>query len=94
MTAGAARPILRIYVAPGCAGCRTALDLAEAVRAARPHQPIEVINLADEPDKPLPPGVIGTPTYLLADEVIALGNPEMTGLLHRLDRVAAAAPDH
>jgi hypothetical protein len=82
------RPALRIYIAPGCAGCRTALTLAETVRRARPGQPIEVIDLADQPDAPLPPGVVGTPTYLLGDDVVSLGNPEPGDLLRRLDNPA------
>lgn len=87
------RPTLRIYVAPGCAGCRTALDIAETVRHARPHQPIEVIDLAAQPDNPLPPGVVGTPTYLLDSDVISLGNPALDELLRRLDSVATAGDD-
>lgn len=87
------RPPLRIYVAPGCAGCRTALSLAEAVRHARPDHPVEVIDLAEQPDEPLPPGVIGTPTYLLAGEVISLGNPDWEELLCRLDSAADTGDD-
>lgn len=82
MTADNRQPVLRIYVAPGC---RTALTLAEAVRYRRPDQPVEVIDLADRPDEPLPRGVIGTPTYLLAGEVISLGNPDLHELLSRLE---------
>ncbi|MGH3981147.1 MAG: thioredoxin family protein [Pseudonocardiaceae bacterium] len=87
------RPTLRIYVAPGCAGCRTALTLAETVRQARPNHPTEVIDLAGQPDQPLPPGVIGTPAYLLDDEVISLGNPELGELLCRLDTAATTGDD-
>ncbi|MCA1675745.1 MAG: hypothetical protein ABR608_09470 [Pseudonocardiaceae bacterium] len=93
MTTDNDRPTLRIYVTPGCAGCRTALKLADAVRQARPHHPIEVIDLADQPDEPLPPGVIGTPTYLLGDDVISLGNPELAELLSRLDSTATTGND-
>jgi hypothetical protein len=93
VTTGNGRSVLRIFVAPGCAGCRTALTLAEAVRQARPGRPIEVIDLADQPEVPLPPGVIGTPTYVLDDEVISLGNPELKELLRRLDSAATVGDD-
>ncbi|MCA1674240.1 MAG: thioredoxin family protein [Actinobacteria bacterium] len=93
MTTHDGRPILRIYVAPGCVGCRTALNLAEAVRQDRPDHPVEVIDLADQPGDPLPPGVIGTPTYLLDDEVISLGNPDLAELLSRLDTAATTGDD-
>lgn len=85
MTAEGRPPTLRVYVAPGCAGCRTARTLAEAVRHARPDHPVEVIDLAERPDEPLPAGVIGTPAYLLGETVISLGNPDLRDLLGRLD---------
>ena len=85
--------MLRIYIAPDCAGCRAAVKLAAAVRQARPTHPIEVIDLADRPDEPLPTGVIGTPTYLLGDTVISLGNPHLDELLSRLDSAAARGDD-
>lgn len=76
--------VLRIYVAPGCAGCRTAEALANTVRRLRPAQPVEVIDLAGH-DGPLPEGLLGTPTYRLGEATIALGNPSLPELLHRLD---------
>jgi hypothetical protein len=87
------RPTLRIYLAPDCAGCRTAQAIADAVRQARPDHPVEVIDLADHADQPLPPGVVGTPTYLLDDTVISLGNPDLNELLSRLDSTAATPDD-
>ncbi|WP_211323032.1 thioredoxin family protein [Amycolatopsis palatopharyngis] len=93
MTIHSGQAALRVYVAPGCAGCRTARHLAEAVRQARPDHPIEVIDLSDQPDEPLPPGVIGTPTYVLGGEVISLGNPDLTDLLRRLDTHDAKGHD-
>ncbi len=87
------RPTLRIYVALGCAGCRTALRIADAVRQARPEHPVEVIDLADHPDASPPSGVIGTPTYLLGADVVSLGNPDLTELLHRLDSSAVTGND-
>lgn len=77
-------PTLRIYVTPGCAGCEIAAAMAGAVRRALPCREVVVIDLADDPG-PLPAGVIGTPTYLLDDEVISLGNPEFAQLLRVLD---------
>lgn len=87
------RPALRVYVAPGCAGCRTALRRVDAVRQARPAQVIEVIDLADQPEAPLPAGVIGTPTYLLGDRVISMGNPDLDELLDRLDSASEQVED-
>jgi hypothetical protein len=87
------RPTLRVYVAPGCVGCRTALRIADAVRQARPLQDVEVIDLADRPDAPLPAGVVGTPTYLLGDRIISMGNPDLGQLLDDLDSASALIDD-
>lgn len=86
-----AAPALRIYVTAGCVSCRTALALAETVRRARPGHPVEVIDLAEHPEEPLPPGVVGTPTYLLGDTVVSLGNPEPAELLSWLDSTGSTA---
>lgn len=81
------RRILEIYVSPTCAGCLTALVLADAVRRYRPEQPLRVIDLADY-QGPLPHGVIGTPTYRLGEDIISLGNPAWEDLRDRLDSPA------
>lgn len=94
MTTGApARPVLRVYVTPGCAGCRRALEVAAAVRRARPAQVVEVIDLADRPGEPLPPGVVGTPTYLLGGRLVSMGNPELDELLRDLDAASTTVDD-
>jgi hypothetical protein len=88
MTSTDRRPVLRIYVAPGCAGCATALTYAAHLRQVRPGYPVEVVDLADHPNLALPVGVVGTPAYTLDDTVICLGNPAWDGLLHHLDNPA------
>lgn len=77
-------PVLRIYISFDCAGCRTAEELATAVCRARPDQPVELVDLAEH-DGPAPEGLLGTPTYRLGSTTIALGNPSLQELLHRLD---------
>ncbi len=81
-------PLLRVVVSPDCAGCRTAWARARAVRLARPSYPVEVLDVAD---RPLPAGVVGTPTYLLGEHVVCLGNPDLPDLLRLLD--TAVGPD-
>ncbi len=87
------RPILRVYVAPGCLSCRTALRIVDAVRQHRPAQPVEVIDLAEDSDQPLPAGVVGTPTYLLGRRVISMGNPDLAELLDQLDTASNLVDD-
>ncbi len=81
MTGGV--PLL-VVVTAGCASCRRALSLVEAVRRLRPEQPVEVIDLVDGPGA-VPDGVVGTPTFLLGERVVSLGNPTLEELLATLD---------
>jgi 2-hydroxychromene-2-carboxylate isomerase len=45
----------------------------------------------DVSERPVPAGVVGTPTYLLGEQVVWLGNPDLPDLLHLLD--TAVGPD-
>lgn len=82
------RPVpLRVYIAPGCASCGRALDLVARARRERPGHPIEVVDLADSAVL-VPEAVIGTPVFLIGDEVLSLGNPSLEELLDALDRAA------
>ncbi|NYE45466.1 hypothetical protein HDA32_000586 [Spinactinospora alkalitolerans] len=78
---------LRVYIAPGCASCGRALDLVARARRERPGHPIEVVDLADSAVL-VPEAVIGTPVFLIGDEVLSLGNPSLEELLDALDRAA------
>jgi hypothetical protein len=79
---------LRVVVSAGCATCRYTMKLVEAVRRLRPRQPVEVIDL-DDRDVALPAGVVGTPTFLLGERVVSLGNPTLEELLATLDGAPA-----
>ncbi|NJO81751.1 MAG: hypothetical protein HC828_02580 [Blastochloris sp.] len=80
---------LRVYVSAACTICDRTYQLLADVRAQRPHYPLEVIDL-DQPDVVQPAYVFGTPTFVLGEQIISLGNPALADLLARLD--AAAAP--
>lgn len=78
---------LRVVVSAGCATCAYALRLVESVRRLRPRQPVEVVDL-DDRAVAVPAGVVGTPTFLLGERVVSLGNPTLEDLLATLDRAA------
>jgi 2-hydroxychromene-2-carboxylate isomerase len=75
---------LRVVVSAGCVTCRYALGLVAAVRRLRPRQPVEVIDL-DDRGAVVPDGVFGTPTFLLGERIVSLGNPTLEDLLATLD---------
>ncbi len=78
---------LRVVVSAGCAACGRAGELIDAVRRLRPSQPIEVIDLDDRAAE-IPAGVVGTPTFLLGEQIVSLGNPTLEVLLATLDATA------
>jgi hypothetical protein len=78
---------LRVVVSAGCGACRYTMKLVEAVRRLRPRQQVEVIDL-DDPRVSVPDGVVGTPTFLLGERVVSLGNPTVEDLLATLDGAA------
>ncbi len=77
-------PVLRVVVSAGCATCGRAVEIVDAVRRLRPRQPVEVLDLDDRGAR-APIGIVGTPTFLLGEQVISLGNPTLEVLLGTLD---------
>ncbi|WP_116244614.1 thioredoxin family protein [Nocardiopsis sp. FIRDI 009] len=82
-------PPLRVFVAPGCAGCARALELAAFVVRRRPTHTVEIVDLSD-PRTRVPETVVGTPAFLIGDRLFSLGNPAPERLLAEIDRVAGA----
>jgi AhpD family alkylhydroperoxidase len=82
--------ILQVYVLADCASCATAHQRLAQEQRLRPHQSIELIDLA-QIDAIRPSYIFGTPTYCLDDQVISLGNPSLGALLEVLDAAALEA---
>ncbi len=80
---------LRIYVSASCPMCHRAHELVAEVRTLRPAYPVEIVDL-DQPDVQKPDGVFGTPTYILGERIISLGNPTLQTLLDLIDGNAYA----
>jgi thiol-disulfide isomerase/thioredoxin len=67
---------LKIFVRDNCPGCREAYQLAGHVAQQFPQLKVEVINLAD-PNAIVPEAVFATPTYMLNNRIVSLGNPNL-----------------
>jgi hypothetical protein len=80
-----AKPALRIYVVRHCLGCDEAERIAREVEARFAGLRVEVVDL-DAPGVTAPAEVFATPTYVLDDKVVALGNPDLEELSRRLTR--------
>jgi hypothetical protein len=75
---------LRVYVSAGCDVCARTHQLVAELRAQRPAYPVELVDL-DQPGAVKPAFVFGTPTYVLGERIVSLGNPALATLLNLLD---------
>lgn len=79
---------LFVYVSANCMVCDRTHQIVAQVRMQRPSYPLEVVDL-DQPDAVKPAFVFGTPTYVLGERIVSLGNPALATLLDMLDAEAA-----
>jgi hypothetical protein len=68
------KPVLKIFVTEHCSGCVEALRIAAEVTHGYPHLGVEVIDIG-APDVIVPEAVFATPTYMLDNRIVSLGNP-------------------
>lgn len=66
--------VLDVYVTTGCANCDYARGVASRAAEAFPALSVRVLELGAIPNPP--EAVFATPTYVLDDKVISLGNPD------------------
>lgn len=68
------KPVLRIFVAEHCPGCVEARNIATYVEQNYPDITLDVIDITDS-QVTIPDAVFATPTYMLNDRLVSLGNP-------------------
>lgn len=75
---------LEIVIAEECPGCAEARAIAREMQARFPALAVDLIEL--DGTRPVPSGVVATPTYLLNGRVISLGNPRRAWLVQEILR--------
>lgn len=78
---------LAIYIERDCETCQPAIAIAEQVRQRAPNVRVDLIDLAEEPDR-RPENVFAVPTYVLDGQTFSLGNPRLDDLLETLNQQA------
>jgi hypothetical protein len=68
------KPVLKIFVTEHCPGCGEAQRIAAWVAQDYPHLGVEVIDI-NTPEIIVPETVFATPTYILDNRIVSLGNP-------------------
>lgn len=68
------KPVLKIFITEHCSGCSEAQRIAAWVTQDYSHLGVEVIDI-NAPEVSVPEVVFATPTYMLNNRIVSLGNP-------------------
>ena len=85
------KPVLKIFISDNCSGCTEAQRIAAWVTQDFPQLRTELVNIGD-PQASVPETVFATPTYMLNNRIVSLGNPapaEVAGWAARAVRPSA-----
>jgi thiol-disulfide isomerase/thioredoxin len=66
--------VLKIFVAEDCPSCLEARVIAGRIAQDYPDHIVEVIDISDN-RAVVPDTVFATPTYMLGNRIVSLGNP-------------------
>lgn len=86
------KPVLKVFITENCSGCDEARRIAAHVEQDYPEIEVEVIDITDS-QVAVPDAVFATPTYMLDDRIVSLGNPSSEQVARWADEVTAAQPE-
>ncbi|MBI1352340.1 MAG: hypothetical protein GC156_14640 [Actinomycetales bacterium] len=68
-------PPVLVLVTPDCPACARVPEIVEGVRRRLPDARVTVLDVSAQD---VPDGVpfVGTPTYIVEDRIVSLGNPD------------------
>lgn len=78
---------LKIYVAEGCSGCLEARHTAFQIKQDYPELSVKVIDIGSAGES-IPDDVFATPTYMLNNRIVSLGNPDPTDIVRWITNAA------
>jgi thiol-disulfide isomerase/thioredoxin len=70
------KPVLKIFVTDDCPSCIEARTVAARIEQNYPDLIVEVIDMTDS-QAVVSEAVFATPTYMLNNRVVSLGNPKL-----------------
>ncbi len=86
-TRNANHRLLQIVVSRDCATCEVSRAVALEMHEMFPLLEVELVDL--DAGRPVPDGVVATPTYLLDGAVVSLGNPRPEDLIRTIAELQA-----
>jgi thiol-disulfide isomerase/thioredoxin len=82
------KPVLKVFVTEHCSNCNEARVLAAHIEQEYPEIVVQIIDL-DRSEKVIPDEVFATPTFMLNNQVISLGNPYLEEIVELVEEVIA-----
>ncbi len=87
------KPILRVFVIEHCATCDEARALAIQIEQDYPDVTVEVVDIGDT-EMAVPETVFATPTYMLNNRIVSLGNPYPEEIARVIEEATAVQYRH
>ena len=78
------QPVLKVFVVEHCATCDEACAIATRIEQNYPQVAVEVVDIGDT-GAIVPETVFATPTFMLNNRIISLGNPYPDEIIRQLD---------
>jgi hypothetical protein len=83
---------LKIFIAENCPGCNDARRIAAQIEQNHPKITVALVDIT-EPRAAVPEAVFATPTYVLNDRIVSLGNPSPEQVAQWLEEATASQPE-
>ena len=83
---------LKIFIAENCPGCNDARQIAAQIEQNHPKFAVELVDIA-ESRVAVPESIFATPTYMLNDRIVSLGNPSPEQVAEWVEEAAAIQPE-
>ena len=81
-------PTLKIYITENCPGCDEARSVAAKVKREYPDFLVELIDIAGN-QAVVPDTIFATPTFMLNNRIVSLGNPSPEQVMQWVEEVTA-----
>ncbi len=83
------KPVLKVFVIEHCPGCVEARNIATRVEQDYPSLRVEIIDINDA-QVTIPDAVFATPTFMLNNRVVSLGNPDPNDIVRWVEEATAS----
>ena len=86
------KSVLKIYITENCPGCDEAHRIAAYVEQDCSEIDVELIDILDS-QAVVPDAVFATPTFMLNNRIVSLGNPSLKQVARWIEEATAIQPE-